>query len=292
MNRWGGFLGEAPVMGMNFRNRHAVEALNPKPLIATAKDKILTKQLLEEIGVPVPRSLGEIHTPQQFRRLYPKLQQEVNGFVVKPASSSRGRGVLLCQWALPDKVLLTNREAMDLEQFEFYICQILHGEYSWGLPEDAALVEQRIFLEKSWIYDDLPGAPDLRIIVVKGKPVMAMTRVPTHLSKGRANLHCGGLGVGIDLTSGETTHGVLNNQPVAKHPDTGQAIAGRKVPGLDTCLRMAARCYQAVPLGYMGVDIMMDKQNGPVVIEINARPGLAVQVANRQGLSKYVPELI
>lgn len=37
-------------------------------------------------------------------------------------------------------------------------------------------------------------------------------------------------------------------------------------------------------MGYLGIDFVLDASLGPVVLEANARPGLAIQVANRQGL--------
>ena len=49
---------------------------------------------------------------------------------------------------------------------------------------------------------------------------------------------------------------------------------------------MAARCYEAVELGYLGVDIVLDRQQGPLILELNARPGLNIQIANRQGMSR------
>jgi len=37
-------------------------------------------------------------------------------------------------------------------------------------------------------------------------------------------------------------------------------------------------------LGYQGVDLVLDKNKGPLILELNARPGLNIQVANRAGL--------
>jgi D-alanine-D-alanine ligase-like ATP-grasp enzyme len=37
-------------------------------------------------------------------------------------------------------------------------------------------------------------------------------------------------------------------------------------------------------LGYIGADIVLDRLRGPVLLELNARPGLAIQVANQCGL--------
>jgi hypothetical protein len=37
-------------------------------------------------------------------------------------------------------------------------------------------------------------------------------------------------------------------------------------------------------LGYIGVDVVLDANHGPLLLELNARPGLAIQIANFQGL--------
>jgi D-alanine-D-alanine ligase-like ATP-grasp enzyme len=41
---------------------------------------------------------------------------------------------------------------------------------------------------------------------------------------------------------------------------------------------------RAVGLGYLGADIVLDHRQGPLLLEANARPGLAIQIANGQGL--------
>ena len=51
---------------------------------------------------------------------------------------------------------------------------------------------------------------------------------------------------------------------------------------------MSRRVAAAVGLGYIGVDIVMDVERGPMLLEANARPGLAIQIANGRGL---VPRL-
>jgi predicted ATP-grasp superfamily ATP-dependent carboligase len=49
-------------------------------------------------------------------------------------------------------------------------------------------------------------------------------------------------------------------------------------------LLIATRIAEFIPLGYIGVDIVLDAQHGPMVLELNARPGLAIQMANAAGL--------
>lgn len=272
------------LIGINHRNRHLVAALNARRWIAVANDKVLCKQHLERAGIATPGSHAVIRYTQEVAQVYDRLVDCGRGFVVKPARSARGRGVLLCTRALPDRVILRQTEALPRRELAFHVLRILHGEFSFGMPVDAALIEERITLDKAWILDDLPGEADLRVIVKEGRAIMAMARVPTLVSQGRANLHAGAIGIGIDLETGRTRGGVWKGRPVTHHPDTGQEIAGRPVEDLDRCLCLAEACHRAVPLGYMGVDILRDTQQGPVVIELNARPGLTVQVANRQGL--------
>jgi alpha-L-glutamate ligase-like protein len=111
-----------------------------------------------------------------------------------------------------------------------------------------------------------------------------MVRLPTRMSGGRANLHQGALGAGIDITNGITLSAVWRNDIVGEHPDTGNMIMGVKIPNWEALLRLAARCYELTGLGYQGVDIVLDKDKGPLILELNARPGLNIQIANRAGL--------
>src|SRR5439155_1697095 len=68
-------------------------------------------------------------------------------------------------------------------------------------------------------------------------------------------------------------------------PDTGVPIVGRRVPFWNDVLELAQRVARAVGLGYLGVDIVIDELHGPMLLEANARPGLAIQIANGCGLA-------
>jgi alpha-L-glutamate ligase-like protein len=274
----------ASVLGMNHRNRHLVSKLNDKALISLANDKAAAKERLAAAGVPVPATLYNIRSHRDIHPSYENLRKSGAGFVLKPSCSSRGRGVLICSQAQEKHVVGHDGTRIPRSHFAFLLAQILDGEFSFGRALDTAIIEQRLSPDASWIMPKAPGAPDLRIIVSHGTPVMAMARVPTEESDGKANLHRGAVGVGVDLTTGKTVGGVWKNRPVKHHPNTRETLAGHHVQGFQECLEAAKLSYQAVPLGYMGVDILFDAHLGPMVIEINARPGLAVQMANRQGL--------
>ena len=136
------------------------------------------------------------------------------------------------------------------------------------------------------LFDQLSylGVPDIRIIVYRGYPVMGMVRLPTRMSDGKANLHQGAVGAGVDLGTGRTLPGVLGNDPVDEHPDTGVQIAGVGISQWEFILESAARCRDVTGLGYLGVDMVIDRELGPLILEMNARPGLNIQIANRAGL--------
>ncbi|MBI2784610.1 MAG: alpha-L-glutamate ligase-like protein, partial [Gammaproteobacteria bacterium] len=128
------------------------------------------------------------------------------------------------------------------------------------------------------------GVPDIRVIVFRGVPVAAMVRLPTRASGGRANLHQGAMGIGIDLATGISRDGVLRNRSCDTHPDTGHSTLNIVIPHWQQILRLAIECADTVGLGYLGADIVMDRELGPLMLELNARPGLTVQVANQRGL--------
>jgi alpha-L-glutamate ligase-like protein len=120
---------------------------------------------------------------------------------------------------------------------------------------------------------------------------MAMLRLPTKASNGRANLHQGGIGAGIDLASGLTHHAVLRNRFILCHPDTGVPVVGKRVPEWRQVLAMSRRAAEATGLGYIGVDIVLDADEGPMLLEANARPGLGIQIANARGLVPRLKEI-
>jgi len=126
--------------------------------------------------------------------------------------------------------------------------------------------------------------PDIRIIVFHGYPIMAMLRLATHSSDGKANLHQGAVGVGIDITTGKATSAVQYDRPIENHPDTGKSLTNIEIDNWLELLHVASGCYEMSGLGFLGTDIVLDKERGPLILELNARPGLAIQIANGRGM--------
>jgi alpha-L-glutamate ligase-like protein len=172
-----------------------------------------------------------------------------------------------------------------------HIADILSGLYSLGGQPDEALIQYRVQLHPQFAPISYKGVPDIRVIVYRGRPAMAMLRLPTSQSNGRANLHQGGVGAGIDMATGVTHRAVHGSQSIALHPDTSVNLLGRQLPYWNEILAMSRAVAAAVGLGYLGVDLVIDADLGPMLLEANARPGLAIQIANGEGLMQALSRI-
>jgi alpha-L-glutamate ligase-like protein len=271
------------LMGIGQRNAEFVLRYNPRKFYPRVDDKLITKRLAIDAGLPVPELYAVVREEHEIEALHEKLRGREQ-FVVKPAHGSGGDGILVINGRRGDKYRRTNGQFMTREEFDHHLSNMLSGLFSLGGQPDHILVEYCVQFDPVFDNVSYKGVPDIRIIVFQGYPVMAMIRLPTRLSDGKANLHQGAIGVGIDIPTGLTRRGVFGNEPVKEHPDTEHTIVGLQIPRWDELLLIASRCYELSQLGYVGVDIVLDKNLGPLILELNARPGLAIQIANGNGL--------
>lgn len=271
------------LLGLNRRNADYTLRYNPRQLYPLVDDKLRTKKLAKDAGIAVPELYGVVEREYQVRNL-PELVKHHSDFVIKPAHGSGGDGIVIISGRLKEMYRKANGVLMSQGELNHHVLTILSGIFSLGGQPDNALIEYRVQPDPLLDSITYQGVPDIRVIVFLGVPVMSMVRLPTRMSGGRANLHQGALGAGIDIRTGTTLTAVWRNRIVSEHPDTGNAVTGVKIPGWEALLRLAARCYQLTGLGYQGVDIVLDKDKGPLILELNARPGLNIQIANRTGL--------
>ena len=271
------------ILGMNQRNGDYIAAYNKRALYPLVDDKIKTKHLAESAGVAVPRLYALVEIEKQISTLFEKLKP-YDDFVVKPAHGSGGEGILVIIGRSQNGYRKNNGQIISEQELGHYISNILSGMYSLGGLPDTALVEQRVQFDPVFADVSYQGVPDIRTIVFRGIPIMAMIRLPTRQSDGKANLHQGAIGVGIDLRTGKTLSGVWHEQFIDQHPDTGASIIGLQIPNWQEILYLTVHCSDLVGLGYIGVDIVLDHEHGPLMLEMNARPGLSIQLANRCGL--------
>lgn len=275
------------VLGMNRRNAEFITDYNPRKQYPLVDNKLKTKALAQAHHIAVPDLLGVIHIEHQISKLADILAP-FDSFVIKPAQGSGGDGIIVIKARRGQHFVKSNDSIITLDELSFHISNILSGMYSLGGYPDSAMIEERLVFDPLFSDISFEGVPDIRVIVYLGYPVMAMLRLPTRISHGKANLHQGAVGVGIDIHTGRTLGGVQHNAITAEHPDTGFTIEDLLIPQWARLLELCARCYELTQMGYLGVDLVLDKHKGPLVLELNARPGLAIQLANRKGL---VPRL-
>jgi alpha-L-glutamate ligase-like protein len=271
------------MLGLNQRNAEFILPYNPRHNYPLVDDKRRTKELAIASGISVPELYAVIEIEHQIDEL-PSLLAPYEEFVVKPAHGSGGEGILVITGKFNGRYRKSTGCLSDEDELGYHISNILSGMYSLGGLPDCALIEHRVDFDPVFEEVSYQGVPDIRTIVFRGIPVQAMVRLPTRASGGRANLHQGAIGVGVDLSSGVTCCGVWRETRVTHHPDTGAQINGLTIPHWEQILALTARCYDLAGLGYIGVDIVLDRNLGPMMLEINARPGLGIQLANRQGL--------
>lgn len=271
------------IMGMNRRNIDYVAAHNPRHLYPLVDNKLKTKLLAEQAGIAVPKLLGTLRYQHDVKGLHSQLLPHEK-FVIKPSKGSGGKGILVIAEREHDIYFKPSEEAISHEALERHVTNILSGLYSLSGTPDIAMIESMIEAHNIFDAYSFEGVPDIRVIIFKGYPVMAMLRLATHASDGKANLHQGAVGVGIDLATGKALHAVQHDRPIYQHPDTQRDFSELQIPDWDTLLPLAAACQEVTGLGYMGVDIVIDKNHGPLILELNARPGLAIQMANGTGI--------
>ena len=270
-----------------------------------ADSKYKTKKILDKAGVGVPKLIKRFRTREGVRGMdWATLE---GNFVIKPVSGFGGEGILIIRKKSQRskiqsqnaevKFQMMNGKMITAEEIKMHCLEILAGKYSLhGMP-DSVIVEERIKIHPMFLAITKTGTPDVRVIVYNKIPVMAMLRVPTEKSGGKANLQQGAIGLGVDLATGITTFGIEGKgEEISRLYDSGKKkmikVNGIRIPMWREILETAVNSQKAIPgLGFLGVDVVLDKEKGPVVLEVNARPGLSIQICNKAGLRQRMEKV-
>ncbi|WP_175580213.1 alpha-L-glutamate ligase-like protein [Kineobactrum sediminis] len=271
------------ILGMNGRNITYIGGNNPRRNYQLVDNKLLTKQAAIERSIAVPELYGVIDHQFQIDGMLEQLEGR-SAFVIKPVQGSGGKGILVITARDGDRFIKSSGAVISAHDLRRHTSNILAGLHSLGGRNDFAMIEALIDFNPALAEYSYEGVPDIRVIVFRGVPVMAMMRCATHTSDGKANLHQGAVGVGIDIATGRSIAAVQKGSLVTHHPDTGACFKSLHLPDWEIILDLAASCAEMSGLGYLGADIVLDRQRGPMLLELNARPGLAIQVANQEGL--------
>ena len=275
----------AHILGMNAR--YFFTRLNPGSARKYGFSKLRTKKLLAEYHIPTATVYQVIDSLDQLDHV--QWETIPTPFVIKPASGSAGKGILIIEKKLENKSewLTNQKEKLTADDFNLHIRNILDGEFStWG-SEFQAIVEEKIPPHPKLAKYAFQGTPDVRVIVFNSVPVMAMLRLPTKESEGKANLDKGAIGLGIDIASGVTTYGIYGKGHKITHfPGKKKKVNGILIPQWTKVLELAVEAAQAAGYHFMGADMFIHPDKGPMIVELNGFPGLSIQLANRAGLKR------
>ena len=272
---------QTSILGINRRNRVVIHQTNHKRDVALADDKVLSKSILSDHHIPVPQTHMTFSEVREIKERWHHLVA-LDEFVVKPANGKKGQNILVLErqkegWVTPGGRFIT---ASNLKKS---IAEIVMGGNS-KKGRDTAIVEYRVEPHPFFTAIYNQGLPDIRVITHHDEIVQAMLRIPTKDSDGKANLHQGALGIGIDIDTGRLKHGLYKDAYIAEHPDSQTYFEGEIIPYWEKILKMCRQTAEILPLKYLGIDVVIDSQEGPLILEINARPGLQIQNINAQGL--------
>jgi alpha-L-glutamate ligase-like protein len=269
---------------MNERDLVFIRKSNTRKAISIADDKILTKSVLTKANIPTPKLIATINNLKEFDTF--DWDSIPSSFVLKPVRGVEGAGIdIFYNRDKEGKWIRADKSKASLDDLRLQIREILDGKYSLNHLPDKVLLEERVKTHKAFKYYTYKGTPDIRIIVYNNIPVMSFLRLPTKESNGKANLALGAIGAGIDLANGITTSAIQGkNKSLEFVPGTKILLSGLKIPYWNKMLTYAIEAQKATNINFAAVDFLIDRDLGPMVVELNARPGLSIQLANDNGL--------
>ncbi len=282
------FQAQKAILGMNARNLDYVRPYNHTKGKRIADQKLLCKRVLKQAGIPVPGLIAKIKNQAALDAF--DWNTLPNSFALKPNRGFGGEGILVVYARKknhPDTWVKADGSTVTVDDLKNHIRNILDGSFSLSNSPDIAFFEERLKLSKILKPYTYKGIPDIRVIIFNRVPVMAMLRLPTISSGGKANLQQGAIGVGIDMANGTTTTAIIGKGKRIEYvPGTRLLLSGIKIPRWKDILTMAVTAQDATGLGFLGADVAIDRDLGAVILELNARPGLSIQLANIAGLKE------
>lgn len=280
------------LLGLNARNLSYLRPSNSLRAVRIADNKLLAKKILQKAGLPVLQTHSIIRRIKEIKEF--DWASLPSTFALKPNRGLGGEGILIVygrKKKFPYPWVKADKKEVQIKDLRNHILSILEGTFSLtGLP-DVAFFEERIKLLKLFKLYAYRGIPDIRLIVYNSVPVMAELRLPTKESAGKANLHLGGLGIGIDMGTGITTTAIQRDRLIEYIPKTRLLLRGIQIPEWKEILKLAIQAQGVSRIGFLGVDIAIDRDKGPIILELNARPGLSIQIANLAPLNERLQRI-
>jgi len=285
------------ILGLNARTQLYSYKYNTKKGRRLANSKIQTERVLKAAGIASPAIYKKFRNPPDVDRF--NWESLPDSFALKPSRGMGGAGIIVVKKRVSPSTgsgqaaawVTTQKTIVTIEDLKLHTLDILEGAYSMGNVPDVAFIQEYVGRHKAFRKYAYRGTPDIRIIVFNKVPIMAMLRLPTKESGGRANLHQGAIGVGVDIATGITTKAIWHGMQIKLKPDTNRKLHGIKIPNWIKVLETAVSAQIVSGLGYLGVDIVLHPEKGPMILELNAQPGLQIQLANMAAIKKRLEKV-
>jgi alpha-L-glutamate ligase-like protein len=278
------------ILGMNSRNIDYIYTQNDRHLFHLVDNKLETKILLEDAGLPTPKLICSCEWFWEIENMVNTLQN-YSTFVIKPARGMAGGGIIIVNEKSENGWITASGREISSQDITDHARDILYGTYSIDSTTDTVIIEEKIIQHNFFNTIYSGGVADVRVIVFKGEPAMAMCRIPTKKSDGKANISLGAIGAGVDLETGRITKAVTKKGELTLHPDSKAEFVGLTIPYWSDVLDISRKIQHIFPLGFLGLDIVIDENRGPLILELNARPGLEIQNANGYGLKSVLEKI-
>jgi alpha-L-glutamate ligase-like protein len=280
------------ILGMNARNHLYQSKYNSSKGKRAADSKLVTKSILKKAKLAAPRLYRIFKNERAVERFDFNILPE--SFVIKPSQGLGGEGILVVDHGGAGEWVTVDGNKVTVNDLRLHILDILAGKYSMLDLPDKAFIEERVRVHPRFEPICVNGTPDIGVLVFNKIPVMAFLRLPTKESHGKANMFQGAIACGVDMATGVTTQAVKYTSEVKFFPDTRRRLKGVRIPRWDEVLELSVKTAEAVGLGYCRVDIALQPRktksgklkSTPMVLEVNAQPGLKIQLANEAGLKR------
>lgn len=311
------------ILWNNARNLLYIKKFNDKKAIRLANNKLETKIFLWERWIPFAKTYWIISNRNELYEFdFSYLPKKT--FIIKPNQWSKGNWILIVkniskeenlkpkeknnflnfiikkrEKIVPYKTIPTHKKELyhiwektiNDPTFRRYLLDIIDGKFSMNMGWDKVIIEEK--LTPGELFKDFCeyGLADIRIIVFNLVPIATMIRVPTKYSNGKANLAQWWLGLGIEICTGKITSMLRKNKVYThKFPKEFAHFFGKQIPYRKDILFLSSKAQYYVNLGYLALDRVITNE-GPKLLEINARAWLEVQKVTNTPLEKILEKI-